>query len=50
MYDDDDDYDRQRDAWLTGDSNRPVTRRQRQAWNDERDQYRQDRRDWGRWA
>lgn len=48
-YDDDDGYDRARDAYLTGDSDRPITRRQWQHWNDERDEWRRERRDyWGR--
>lgn len=42
--DDDDGYDRARDAFLTGDSDVPVTRRQRQEVADERDWWNRYRR------
>lgn len=42
--DDDDGYDRARDAFLTGDSDVPVTRRQRQEAAEEREWWNRHRR------
>lgn len=46
--DSDDEFEARRDAFLTGDSDVPVTGKQRREWYAEREHYREERRYWRR--
>lgn len=47
MYDNDDEYDRLKDDYETGDSNRPMSHRQRRDYDDYRRHSREEGRYWG---